>query len=146
VVYVHACLSPKWAALGVDGLNEAGAAAWAERPRRYVRLPKNALFRSSDGPLWDRSLVERGRQASSELTRSLRALGVRRMVVGHTQTKGVEGGQEGRILTLHQNRLVLVDVGLGHGADAPRAALIIEGRRGIEWRPSGTRVLWRDRG
>lgn len=144
VVYVHACLSPTWAALGVAGLNAAAAAAWAERPRRYVRLAKDSLFRSNDGPLWDRSLVEGGRQAAARLARSLRALGARRMVVGHTQTKGVRGGEEGRILTLHQDRLVLVDVGLGHGPDAPRTALVIEGGRGLEWRPDGTRVLWRE--
>jgi hypothetical protein len=145
VVYVHACLTSDWAALGVDGLNEAAEEAWAERPHRYARLAKKGVLRSNDGPLWNRSLVERGRQAAAELTRSLRALGARRMVVGHTQTKGVKGGEEGKILTLHQDRLVLVDVGLGHGPHAPRAALIIEGAKGTEWRPDGTRVLWRDR-
>jgi hypothetical protein len=66
------------------------------------------------------------------------------MVIGHTQTKAVRGGEPGRILTLYRNRLVLVDVGLGHGPSAPRTALVIEGRRGIEWRPEGTRLLWRD--
>jgi hypothetical protein len=144
VVYVHACLTSDWAALGIDGLNAAAAAAWAERPRRYARLPKKSVFRSNDGPLWNRDLVERGRGPATELTRSLRALGAHRMVVGHTQTKAVEGGEEGRVLTLHQGRLVLVDVGLGHGPDAPRAALIIDGQKGLEWRPDGTRVLWRD--
>lgn len=144
VVYVHACLAPDWAALGVDGLNEAAAAAWAERPRRYLRLPKKSVFRSNDGPLWNRDLAERGRKPAAELTLSLRALGAQRMVVGHTQTKSVDGGEEGRILTLHQDRLVMVDVGLGHGPDAPRTALLIEGRKGWEWRPDGARLLWRD--
>lgn len=144
VVYVHAGLTPHWAALGVDGLNDAAQAAWAERPRRYVRLPKWGLFRSNDGPLWDRSLAVPGRQAASRLAQSLRSLGARRLVIGHTQTKGVRGGEEGHILTLHQSRLVLVDVSLAHGSAAPRTALLIEGKRGFEWRPDGTRLLWKD--
>lgn len=143
-VYVHAGLSPEWAELGVEGLNEAAEEAWALRPRRYFKLPKNSLFRDSEGPLWDRSLVEGGRAAAPRLTRSLQLLGARRMVVGHTQTKGVKGGEEGRILTLHAGRLVVVDVGLAQGPKAPRAALLIEGAKGSEWRPDGTRVLWRD--
>jgi len=109
VVYVHACLLPQWAELGIDGLNRAAEAAWAQSRRRYLKLPKKSLFRSSDGPLWDRSLIERNRRAAAELTRSLRALGVRRMVIGHTQTKSVKGGQEGRILGLHQNRFRQID-------------------------------------
>ena len=144
VVYVHGGISPNWAALGVRGLNDAAQAAWDERPRRYLRLPKKSLLRSNDGPLWDRSLVRAGRPTAARLAKSLRLLGARRMVIGHTQTQGVRGGEPGRILTLHQNRLVLVDVGLAHGAHAPRAALLIEGKRGFEWRPDGKRLLWQD--
>jgi hypothetical protein len=144
-VYVHAGLLPEWAELGIEGLNQAAAEVWASRPRRYFKLAKNSLFRDNGGPLWDRSLVEGGRAAATRLTRSLQLLGARRMVVGHTQTKAVKGGEEGRVLTLHGARLVVVDVGLGQGPNAPRAALVIEGATGTEWRPDGTRVLWKDR-
>jgi hypothetical protein len=144
VVFVHGGISPNWAALGIDGLNDAAQAAWNERPRRYRHLSKKSLLRSNDGPLWDRSLVRPGRQTAARLGKSLRLLGARRMVIGHTQTKSVRGGEPGRILTLHEDRLVLVDVGLEHGPESPRAALVIEGKRGFEWRPDGTRLLWRD--
>lgn len=144
-VYVHGGLLPRWAALGVGGLNAALRAAWAGPAKRYLRVPKTSLLRHVDGPLWDRSLALGGASALSELKRSLKLLGARRMVVGHTQTVAVPGGESGRILCRHGGRLVLADVGLGQGEESPRAALVIEGACGFEWSRQGKRLLWRDR-
>jgi len=143
-VFVHAGLLPKWAALGVDGVNRAARAELADERRRFLHFSANSMFRNPSSPLWDRSLTAPGREASTNLARSLRAIGAQRMIVGHTPTDHIKGGQLGRILTLHGGRLVAVDVGLNHGAEAPRAALIIEGPRGVEWTPEGVRTLWRD--
>lgn len=143
-LFVHAGLLPVWAELGVVGLNARARHDWAAvRGNRLWSLSKRSLFRAADGPLWDRSLVRGGPVARARLRETLRLLGARRMVVGHTQTGSLPGGEIGRVAVLSQGRLIAVDVGLGEGAAAPCAALIIEGKRGSEWTPDGVRRLWR---
>jgi len=142
-LFVHAGLLPKWAELGIDALNEQASREWREGRRGLWTLPKTSLFRSSDGPLWDRSLVRGGAEAHRALTRSLRLLGVRRMVVGHSQTRTLPGGEAGRVLLLSSGKLVAVDVGLRSGDDTPRTALILQGSRGYEWTPERRRLLWK---
>jgi hypothetical protein len=142
---VHAGILPKWAARGVDGLNAAAKDEWKAAGRHFLRIKKQSLFRDPAGPLWDRSLARGGRTSLKALTQSLALLGAERMIVGHTPTHTVEGGHKGEIVTRFAGRLVLIDVGLGHGVDSPRTALIIENGRGIEWTPNGTRELWGSR-
>jgi len=142
-LFVHAGLLPRWAELGAEELEARARADWAAARGQLWRLSKrNSLFRGADGPLWDRSLVRGGRQARADLQRTLKLFGVARMVVGHTQTSSLSGGEPGRIAVLQGGRLIGVDVGLSEQLSAPRAALIIEGSRGLEWSPSGTRLLW----
>lgn len=143
-VFVHGGLLPRYAKLGVDGLNALARTEWSEAPSCLWMLPKKSLFRNPDGPLWDRSLVEESRKARLALRRSLELLGVRRMVVGHTQTSSLPGGREGEVCLLAGGRLVAVDVGLRSGKHTPRAALIVRGAAGFEWTPRGTRQLWDD--
>jgi hypothetical protein len=146
-LFVHAGLLPRWAELGAEGLQERARADWASARGRLWRLSKRtSLFRGADGPLWDRSLVHAGTKARSDLERTLALLDVQRMVVGHTQTASLPGGQEGRISVLQRGRLIAVDVGLSEGPRAPRTALIIEGSRGWEWTPTRTRLLWTQAG
>ena len=141
-LFVHAGLLPAWAKLGLDGLDRMAQQEWAEGGRGLWTLPKTGLFRSSKGPLWDRSLVRGGAEARRALTQSLALLGAERMIVGHTQTASLAGGREGHIHVQAGGRLVSVDVGLASGAGAPRAALVLEGHSGYEWTPSATRLLW----
>ena len=142
-LFVHAGLLPRWAELGAAGLQEQVRADWTAARGNLWRLPKrSSLFRSSDGPLWDRSLVRGGAKARAALERTLQLFGVGRMVIGHTQTISLPGGREGRIAVLHRGRLIGVDVGLSERPHAPQTALIIEGSRGLEWTPTETRVLW----
>jgi hypothetical protein len=49
-------------------------------------------------------------------------------------------------LVLERGQLIGIDVGLSEEPRAPRAALVIEGTRGYEWTPAGTRLLWSSRG
>jgi hypothetical protein len=142
VLFVHAGLLPTWAKLGLDGLDQAARQDWADGGRGLWTLPKTGLFRSSTGPLWDRSLVRGGAEARRALTQSLALVGAQRMVVGHTQTASLAGGREGRIHVQAGGRLVSVDVGLASGPGAPRAALVLEAQSGYEWTPLGTRLLW----
>jgi hypothetical protein len=142
-LFVHAGLLPHWAELGAEGLQARARKDWVAARGKLWRLSKrDSLFRSVDGPLWDRSLVRGGAKARAHLKRTLELFGVKRMVVGHTQTASLPRGRRGRILVLEHGRLIGVDVGLSEDQYAPKAALIIDGKRGLEWTPSATRVLW----
>jgi hypothetical protein len=145
-LFLHAGLLPDWAELGIDALNDRTRDAWAQAGNRLWSLPKHSIFRNPTGPLWDRSLVRGGTKARTNLNRSLRELGALRMIVGHTPTASLPGGAAGSVLLLAGGRLVAVDVGLKSGTDTPRAALILDGSRGLEWTPDRTRVLWSARG
>jgi len=146
LVCVHAGILPKFAALGIEGMNELCQREWQIASKRYADLQRRGLFRNPDGPLWDRSLArDAAARARVNLKRSLALLGAKRMVVGHTPTHTLAGGHKGHIHTRFGASLVLVDVGLAEGEDAPRAALLVENGRGLEWTPEGTRVLWTER-
>jgi calcineurin-like phosphoesterase family protein len=146
-LFVHGGLMPRWAELGADGLQALAREDWATARGALWRLSKrDSLFRAADGPLWNRSLVRGGARARAELERTLALVGAKRMIVGHSQTGSLPRGQAGRILVLAQGKLIDVDVGLSEAPHAPRTALIIEGPRGLEWTPEGTRVLWTSRG
>lgn len=142
-LFVHAGLLPQWAELGIDGLNALAAEEWHLGRRGFWTLPKKGLFYSSSGPLWDRTLARGGTRAQRDLRRSLTVMGAQRMIVGHTQTASLRGGDPGRIQVLARGKLIAIDVGLTSGAGTPRAALILEGSRGYEWTPTRTRLLWR---
>lgn len=141
-LFVHGGLLPEWAERGVAGLNAAARDAWAEARKGLWSLSKSSMFRNASGPLWDRSLVRGGAKARAALKRSLSLMGAQRMIVGHTQTESLNRGEAGKVLVLEGGRLVAVDVGLQSGANTPRTALIIDGRRGLEWTPGKIRVLW----
>ncbi len=141
--FVHSVPSPRWARRGIDGLNDAARAIWTGSPRFWRDLPRSSLFRSLDGPLWNRAIVGRETRATrAELTRTLASLGVARIVVGHTQTRHLPGGERGRIALLHDGRVVCVDVSLGIGSRPPLAALEVGAGSGHEWTPAGRRRLW----
>lgn len=141
-VFSHAPLTPRWARLGVDGLNQATLDAWAQAPRFYRGIPTGSLLRDINGPLWNRNLVKSNSERSkAQLRSSLKHLGARRMIVGHTMTAHIKGGKEGRIKLCQRGRIVCIDVGLGRGK-RPCTALVIEGGKGYEWTPEGKRRLW----
>jgi hypothetical protein len=140
--FVHSVPSPRWARRGIDGLNQAARATWAARPRFWRDLPRSSLFRAVDGPLWNRELVGRETRATrAALARSLDGLGVRRIVIGHTQTRHLPDGERGRIALRHDGRVICIDVSLGLGPNPPLAALDLRGDALHEWTPSGRRRL-----
>ena len=134
-VFCHAGLLPEWAELGLDGVEERRQDAW--------RAPADTsnLFRDERGPLWNRRLaMGEADEVRPELVSALATLGAQRMVVGHTPTAHVADGQLGRIATLHEGRLICIDVGLG--SRHPAAALIVDRQGGWEWTQAGMRALW----
>lgn len=144
-VFVHAPLTPRWARLGVDGLNDAAVVAWRKAPEFYGDLPPNGILKDRNGPLWNRTLIEQDTaKTRRQLERALSHVGARRMIVGHHFTGRIPGGTTGQIMLRHHGRLVCIDVGLGRVTPSPRTALVIENGVGTEWTPAGTRVLWQD--
>jgi predicted MPP superfamily phosphohydrolase len=107
-VFVHAGLLPEYARRGVDALN-AGAA------QELAAADENKALRSGaaddilgvNGPVWTRRIVHRAQQGDCQLVaEAVKALGVERMVVGHTpQSAGTLGD-------FCDTRLVVVDVGM----------------------------------
>lgn len=142
-VFSHSALTPRWAKLGIDGLNEAAQELWDEAPSFYNDLPAKSMFRDEHGPLWNRALVAGNwTKVHQQLSFSLKKLGARRMVVGHTMTRHLKGGTDGVILSRHRGRVVCIDVGLGRQMPGPCTALLIENGQGFEWTPNSKRVLW----
>ncbi len=139
-VFSHAPITPRWARLGLAGLNERAQREWKQAPSFYRSLPPGSLFRASQGPLWNRQLVLKETvRVRRQLLRSLSLFGVARMVTGHTTTESMPGGSQGHIQGCHGGRLWSIDVGLG---SAPPAALVIDGDGGWQWSLEGRVPLW----
>lgn len=97
-VFVHGGITPKWAAKGVAAINA--------EVRRAIREGDGEIL-GEDGPLWYRGYVENPeKKACTALAESLGALGVKRMVVGHTTRR------DGRIEVRCDGRLHVIDVGI----------------------------------
>ena len=143
IVVVHGGLPARWAAQGLEGLNRSAAAGWAALDRHDLRAFRRSLLFDQRGPLWCRRFaVGGGKSVERSLSAALSRLGARRLVIGHTQTKSVVGGESGRILTRFENRVACVDVGMRDGDPATWAALVVDSNGGREWKPSGERALW----
>jgi hypothetical protein len=143
-VFSHAPLTPRWARLGIDGLNDATRQAWDSAPAFYRDLPAGSILDDSNGPLWNRDLItSQSARTRKQLTSSLQHLGAKRMIVGHTMTRHIKGGKDGVIKLCQRGKLVCIDVGLGRSTPGPCTALVIEDGTGYEWTPDQSRQLWR---
>lgn len=108
-VFVHAGISPKWAALGVDGLNEA--------VRSAIRAGRGEVL-GPNGPLWYRAYAKEPESViCPQLEFSLAQFGARRMVVGHTTRR------DGRIEIRCDGRLAIIDIGISNPYGGNRGAL-----------------------
>lgn len=117
-VFVHGGIDANWASRGISGLNQLFREALAAPVQ-----PKAAVL-GSDGPLWNRGyLLEDEPVACAELGRALKALGARRMVVGHTTQ------DSGRIATRCDGALYGIDTGISAYYGVHPSALVIEGER-----------------
>jgi hypothetical protein len=152
-IYVHAGVSPKFASLGCDGINDVAARELRNatpsirqlqvaRESRcasrscwpYRRLP---MLDDEDGPVWYRGYaLEPEAIACPKLEWSLAQLGVARMVVGHTIQEPDNGAPGiGRMRLRCDGRLVLTDTGFSRAfnpglGSSNRAAILRVPRRG----------------
>lgn len=122
-IFVHGGISANYALVPIVEINRRVRAALAAGDAS----PESILF-DENGPLWYRGLITRtgapaGRPTvENELTVALKAMGAKRIVVGHTPTlKGVT--------MLYGGRLVQIDTGISRYYGGPLGWLEILGDR-----------------
>lgn len=115
-VFVHGGVLPKHVAFGIDRINSE-TAAWLLGKQSEPPRPLG----QEDGPLWTRMYsAAPGREECATLSETLRLLGAKRMVMGHTvQRNGVSSACDGKGWR--------IDVGLSKFYGGPTQALAIEG-------------------
>ena len=110
VLFLHAGLSPKYAAKSLDELN------------RGIRdgLGKGGMGRDPAGPLWYRRLAwDEQSNPAEHVDTILRNLGVAHIVIGHTVLN--------KITTRHGGKIILIDVGMSSTyRGGPASCLSIE--------------------
>jgi hypothetical protein len=134
VVFVHAGLQPQWARLGIAGLNARVRAEWLAAKTFIRSLRRSSLLADQSGPLWDRRYAHAEPGTAAQLSSALRELDARRMVVGHTATHSVRGGQLGRIHPRFRGRLVLADCPAGGLQGGLRPCSAVPCVSGGSWR------------
>jgi hypothetical protein len=121
-LFVHAGISPKYAATPPATINETVRRELAQPPESPAPLCDEIA-----GPLRYRGLAEDEDKApDAHVDRVLAAQGVRRIVIGHTVTGTA-------ILPRYQARVVNVDLGLSRFYGRPPACLVLEGRSAYVW-------------
>jgi hypothetical protein len=122
-VFAHGGITPHYASLGIEGINARAHGSWNSA---------DAAIFGSDGPLWFRGYVqdEEG-VACPSLKTALDALGVKRMVVGHTTRR------DGKIQARCGGALVVIDIGIADGYGGHLGALEIIGGDARALYPSG---------
>lgn len=117
-IFLHGGLSAKYASLSVAEINSA---IRAEIKDVSQLRSDSALVTVPDGPLWYRGLAQDdGPEALALTQRLLDKHGVKRIVIGHTPTKG-------SVVSRLDGRVVVIDVGLSAYYGSHRACLVIEG-------------------
>lgn len=116
-LFVHGGLEPELAARGLDAVNDA--------LRRYFETgdAPDPLVIGEHGPLWSRELASApSAGVCGRAARTLAALAVRRIVVGHTV-------QQGGVASYCGGSVWAIDVGLSAHYGGPTEVLVIEGDR-----------------
>ena len=117
-LFLHAGLGPAYADLSIDEINQTVQAILLKSDRRDL-----GMVHDEEGPLWYRGLaLHPQRDEMTQLPRLLEHFGVRRIIVGHTVTRGV-------VLPRFDGRVILADVGLTTHYGARVACVLIEGDR-----------------
>ena len=115
-MFVHGGILPKHVTYGIDRINDDA--------RAYLLGEKSEpsrILTSEDGPLWSRMYsAAPGREECVTLNETLRLLGAKRMVMGHTvQRNGINPACDGKAWR--------IDVGMSKFFHGPIQALAIEG-------------------
>ncbi len=114
-IFVHGGVLPKHVTYGIDRMNAEVAAFFSGT----TPAPPKIVV-AEDGPVWTRMYsAAPGREECVVLGDALRALGLARMVVGHTV-------QRGGISTACDDRVYRIDTGMAHAYAGPIEVLALE--------------------
>ena len=99
-IFVHAGITPSFAALGVNRLNLLARA-------QMIKGDFHSGVFSNDGPVWTRKIITDATVGEcTDLATSLELLGAARMVIGHTVQMNK------KIVSYCQGRLLAIDIGM----------------------------------
>lgn len=115
-LFVHGGLSPKYAAMERDEINDT----IQDELKDFDKL-RGGMATDSEGPLWYRGLAQNPEaEEQANVDAILAAHGVRRIVIGHTPTPGAVWPRFG-------GKVIQIDVGLSEAYGGRMACLVIEG-------------------
>lgn len=125
--FVHGGITPTFADMGVDAMNDVGHTLLEKSLARRGPLSKaeQALW-SSDGPFWFRGYAQDPEKAACMMAEQARSsLGVYALIMGHTpQFTGIRTRCDGRVY--------IIDTGLSRAYGGRPSALDVKSRR---WGP-----------
>jgi hypothetical protein len=119
LVFVHGGLSPKYAALTREEINQRIHAELDD----FTKL-RNGMAEDPDGPLWYRDLAlspESDASLAGVIDRALHTQQARHIVIGHTVIPAIMPRFGGRVIT--------IDVGLSALYGGPPVFLLVEGSK-----------------
>ena len=118
-IYLHGGISPGYAAMPLNQINEIIAADLSD----LTRIKDGSPVTAEDGPLWYRGLAQYdGAAMESHVNQVLATHGVKRIVIGHTPTAGA-------VVPRFDGKVILIDVGISAVYGGHRACLLWEGDR-----------------
>lgn len=112
-LFLHGGIGPKYVAQPITDLNNGVRQALAQGA-------DPGIAEDSDGPLWYRGLATGDEvPLAAHVDQVLANFGVRHIVIGHTVTAGT-------VMTRHDGKVIMIDVGLSAVYGGPPACLVIE--------------------
>jgi hypothetical protein len=118
-VYLHGGISPRYATMPLNQINEMIAAELSD----LTKIKDGSPMTAEDGPLWYRGLAQsEGAAMEAHVNQVLATHGIKRIVIGHTPTAGA-------VVPRFDGKVVVIDVGLSAVYGGHRACLLSEGDR-----------------
>jgi hypothetical protein len=116
-LYVHGGISPKCVSMPLNRINETIVAELTD----LKKIKEGSLVQAEDGPLWYRGLaLDEGPGIAAHVDQVLTTYGVKRIVVGHTVSRGA-------IIPRFGGKVIMIDAGLNALYGSNRAVFLQEG-------------------
>lgn len=115
VLFLHGGISPHYSSMSIMEINET-----IRQELKKPATPKKSISMNPKGPLWYRGLALDDEEDIEELLKTLfETYGIRRIVVGHT-------GSKGGIRLRANGKVIMIDVGISNYYGGPAECLVIE--------------------
>lgn len=115
VLFLHGGIGPRYATMALEEINET-----IRQELKQPGDPKKSISTNSEGPLWYRGFARKAEDEIEELLKTVfKTHGVKRIVVGHTVSKGGIRMRSG-------GRVIMIDVGMSKLYGGPAGCLTIE--------------------